>query len=116
MPLFLDEVEHAIVAPVEDGIGVVQDLGIGLAAHVDERLTIAGMEAEEVAGPHGHLVGVHDEADVVHVDQPPLWTEMVEEVDEDPSALHAGLGHLLDAEVAGRRTIRRLRTDHAEAG
>ena len=57
------------------------------------------MQQEHVARLDDDVVGRHDLLERLPVDAPPVVAEVVGQVDEDASALHAVEGHVLEAEV-----------------
>src|ERR1700677_597554 len=58
------------------------------------------MNAEHVAGLHGNLVRVHDSHQLIVPNESALRAVVGEQIDQHAPALHAGLGHMLDPEIA----------------
>ena len=91
-------------------------VGSGVAAHGDQPLGEAGVQADHVAGLHHDAVGLQDPGELVVADLHLGVAEMGAQVDHHGPALHAGLGQALDPEplrpgrlIGGRRAARARR-------
>jgi hypothetical protein len=98
-----DPLQQLGVAAVEDGAGLIQHRGVGLPAHADHRLREAGVQAHHVAGLDLDAIGVEDAHQRVVADDRAARAEVRVQVDHHAAALHAALGHVLDAERDGAR-------------
>ncbi|MCY1513351.1 hypothetical protein D9M68_478430 [compost metagenome] len=97
-PAFVDPAQQALVPAVQHGAAVVQHLRIGIAAHIDQLLAEAGMQAQHVAGLDIDPVRVDHALKRVITHVGPGIAVMGMQVQHDAAPLHAGLGHFLDAQ------------------
>ena len=118
-----DPLQQRLVPGVEVGAHRVDLHGIRVAVPFEDLRGETGVQQEHVARLHDDAVRRHDLLECRPVDPAPVVTQMVGEVDEDPSALHAVERHVLHAEVVREGEVlaavpRRvgLRSDEVDAG
>ena len=97
--------------------------GSGSRFHLEDLGREAGVQQEHVARLDDDVVGRHDLLERLAVDAAPVVAEVVGQVDEDASPLHAVEGHVLQAEVVREAAVVAavargvgLRSDEVDAG
>ena len=112
-----DPLQQLVVAAVEHGAGLVEHRQVGLAAHVEQLLRKTGVQTHHVAALDGNMVGFEHAHQRVVADRFAAVAQVRVQVDHHAAALHAALGHVLDAERAClRRRTRVARLRHAGVG
>ena len=100
-----DPLQQRLVPSIEVGAHRVDLHGIRVAVPLEHLGGEPGVEQEHVTGLDDDIVGGHDLLERPAVDPPPFMAEVVGQVDEDASPLHARGGHVLQAQVVSEAAV-----------
>ena len=111
----LDPVQQRFVVAVECCTRRLHHMRVRLLVGAHQIIAIAGVDQQEVTLLDQDILLLQHLLHLVHADQRPTRAELAGEIDQHAAALHAGGGHLFDAELVGGGSALRG-GEHIDAG